>query len=166
LLSKLESGRSDGANCHSGHNSGFWRHRQAHRAALWLRGPWGNRSARQGRTGYPFRVIGAKAAPGSLRGIQGLDSPLIGRDADMESLRQTVDQFMMGNGIIRHRFSWILWQSPLQPQFQRQWRSKRPHPSTPSALLQMQPRPRPTNPYSCFNVAIGDIVHSVRQFVR
>ncbi|HIO63827.1 MAG TPA: hypothetical protein EYN37_06315 [Dehalococcoidia bacterium] len=111
-----------------------------------------------------FRVIGAKAAPGSLQGIQGLDSPPIGRDADMEPLRQTVDQFMMGNGTIRHRFSWILWQSPLQPQFQRQWRSKRPHPSTSPALLQMQPRP--TNPYSCFNVAIGDIVHSVRQFVR
>jgi|GEM_PF-1822275 hypothetical protein len=111
-----------------------------------------------------FRVIGAKAAPGSLQGIQGLDSPPIGRDADMEPLRQTVDQFMMGNGMIRHRFSWILWQSPLQPQFQRQWRSKRPHPSTSPALLQMQPRP--TNPYSCFNVAIGDIVHSVRQFMR
>ncbi len=45
-----------------------------------------------------FRVLGAKAAPGSLRGIEGLDSPLIGRDADLESLRETVNQLMMGNG--------------------------------------------------------------------
>jgi class 3 adenylate cyclase/tetratricopeptide (TPR) repeat protein len=45
-----------------------------------------------------FMVLGAKAAPGSLRGIEGLDSPLIGRDADLKSLRETVSQLMMGNG--------------------------------------------------------------------
>ncbi len=37
------------------------------------------------------RVIGAKANPGSVRGIEGLYAPMVGRDGELERLRQTVN---------------------------------------------------------------------------
>ena len=47
-----------------------------------------------------FRVLGAKVEPGQLRGIEGLDSPLVGRDGEMQSLRGAVEELRRGNGQI------------------------------------------------------------------
>ena len=45
-----------------------------------------------------YRVTGVKAAPGSLRGIAGLDSPLIGRETQMATLRRVFDDLAEGSG--------------------------------------------------------------------
>lgn len=44
-----------------------------------------------------FEVIGAKAVPGSTRGLEGLTSPLVGRDGEFAALRQKLDE--LGRGI-------------------------------------------------------------------
>ncbi|MBI2171011.1 MAG: AAA family ATPase [Chloroflexi bacterium] len=44
------------------------------------------------------RIVGPKALPGQLRGIQGLQSVLVGRDAELSTLRQRVDELRKGNG--------------------------------------------------------------------
>ena len=45
-----------------------------------------------------YRVLGTKAQPGQLRGIEGLDAPLIGRDDEMSVLRGAVAELTEGNG--------------------------------------------------------------------
>ncbi|MEE8466017.1 MAG: adenylate/guanylate cyclase domain-containing protein [Dehalococcoidia bacterium] len=45
-----------------------------------------------------YRAIGAKAVPGSLRGIEGLHAPLIGRDKEIETLRQVAFGLRQGRG--------------------------------------------------------------------
>ncbi len=45
-----------------------------------------------------FRVLNAKADPGQLRGIEGLDAPLIGREEQMATLRAAVDDLRQGTG--------------------------------------------------------------------
>ncbi len=45
-----------------------------------------------------YRVIGPKASPGRLRGIEGLDSPMIGRDRELSALRGLVDALSRGSG--------------------------------------------------------------------
>jgi class 3 adenylate cyclase len=47
-----------------------------------------------------YRVLGRKAEPGSLRGIEGLDSRLIGRDDELHLLRNAVDELRQGRGQI------------------------------------------------------------------
>ena len=47
-----------------------------------------------------FRVLGPKAAPGSLRGIEGLDAPLVGRDREMGQLREAISALAQGRGQI------------------------------------------------------------------
>ena len=47
-----------------------------------------------------YRVLGPKAEPGRLRGIEGLDAPLIGRDADISKLRDMVVELQQGHGQI------------------------------------------------------------------
>ena len=47
-----------------------------------------------------FRPLHRKAQPGSLRGIEGLDSPLIGRDKELEKLKAAADQLEKGIGSI------------------------------------------------------------------
>ena len=47
-----------------------------------------------------YRVLGRKAEPGSLRGIEGLDSRLIGRDNELLVLRNAVDELRQGRGQI------------------------------------------------------------------
>ena len=47
-----------------------------------------------------YRVLGRKAEPGSLRGIEGLDSPLVGRDQDMDALRTAISDLRQGRGQI------------------------------------------------------------------
>jgi class 3 adenylate cyclase/tetratricopeptide (TPR) repeat protein len=47
-----------------------------------------------------FRVKGAKAAPGRLRGVQGLESPMVGRDRELAVLRGQVDALRRGSGHI------------------------------------------------------------------
>ena len=42
--------------------------------------------------------MGAKAVPGSLRGIEGLHAPLIGRDKEIETLRQVAAGLRQGRG--------------------------------------------------------------------
>jgi len=44
-----------------------------------------------------FRVTGTRAKPGSVRGIEGLYSPMIGRDGELERLRQTVNAMVSEN---------------------------------------------------------------------
>ena len=45
-----------------------------------------------------YRALGAREDPGSLRGIEGLDAPLIGREHEMSSLRGAVAGLRQGNG--------------------------------------------------------------------
>jgi class 3 adenylate cyclase/tetratricopeptide (TPR) repeat protein len=47
-----------------------------------------------------YQVLGGKAEPGSLRGLagQGLSSPLIGRDTELESALNAVDRLSAGQG--------------------------------------------------------------------
>ena len=45
-----------------------------------------------------YRVIGPKAVPGRLRGIEGLSSPLIGRDSEFSALRQVLAKLYQGSG--------------------------------------------------------------------
>ncbi len=47
-----------------------------------------------------FRVLGPKAAPGRLRGIEGLDAPLVGRDREMGQLREAISALAQGHGQI------------------------------------------------------------------
>jgi len=45
-----------------------------------------------------YRVIGPKAQPGPLRGIEGLTSALIGRSKELDQLRETLEQLRQGRG--------------------------------------------------------------------
>jgi class 3 adenylate cyclase/tetratricopeptide (TPR) repeat protein len=45
-----------------------------------------------------FRVLGVKAARGQVRGVRGLDSPLVGRDAEMHALRGAIIALRQGRG--------------------------------------------------------------------
>jgi class 3 adenylate cyclase/tetratricopeptide (TPR) repeat protein len=45
-----------------------------------------------------YRVIGRKGAPGKLRGIEGLEAPLIGRDGEFGELRQALTELRQGRG--------------------------------------------------------------------
>ena len=45
-----------------------------------------------------YRVLHAKAAPGRLRGIEGLDSPLVGREKEMSVLRAAIGELQQGRG--------------------------------------------------------------------
>ena len=47
-----------------------------------------------------YRVLDLKAEPGSLRGIEGLDSPLIARDKEMDTLRSLIGALRQGSGQI------------------------------------------------------------------
>ena len=47
-----------------------------------------------------YRVLGRKAEPGRLRGIEGLDSPLVGRDPEMNKLSAALDNLREGRGQI------------------------------------------------------------------
>jgi len=47
-----------------------------------------------------YRVLAALEEPGSLRGIAGLESPLIGRQEQIESLQAAVDELRQGTGQI------------------------------------------------------------------
>ncbi len=47
-----------------------------------------------------YRVIGRKATPGSVRGIEGLESPLIGRDREFTLMREAFDELSRGHGQI------------------------------------------------------------------
>ena len=44
-----------------------------------------------------YRVLAPKVAPGRLRGIAGLESPLVGRDAEFRALREAVER--LGDGV-------------------------------------------------------------------
>lgn len=45
-----------------------------------------------------FRAVSRKARPGRLRGIEGLDSPMVARDAELAALRGAVDSVRRGAG--------------------------------------------------------------------
>ncbi|MDX1615065.1 MAG: adenylate/guanylate cyclase domain-containing protein, partial [Candidatus Promineifilaceae bacterium] len=45
-----------------------------------------------------YRVLGRRAEPGRLRGIAGLESPLVGRQAELDTLRQQLDDLTQGRG--------------------------------------------------------------------
>ena len=45
-----------------------------------------------------FRVIGPKAVPGRLRGIEGLNTPLVGRDNEIAALTQALENLHLGVG--------------------------------------------------------------------
>ena len=47
---------------------------------------------------HTYRAMGVKAVPGSLRGIEGLHAPLIGRDKEIETLRQVAASLRQGRG--------------------------------------------------------------------
>ncbi len=49
---------------------------------------------------HAFRVLGAKAERGPLRGIEGLASPLVGRDREMAQLQEAVGELLRGRGQI------------------------------------------------------------------
>jgi ABC-type oligopeptide transport system substrate-binding subunit/class 3 adenylate cyclase len=43
-----------------------------------------------------YRVLAAKAAPGKVRGIAGLESPLVGREAEFAALREALERLRVG----------------------------------------------------------------------
>jgi len=45
-----------------------------------------------------FRVLAARAAVGKPRGIEGLESPLVGRDAEFQALREALERLQAGVG--------------------------------------------------------------------
>ena len=47
-----------------------------------------------------YRVLGAKVEPGRLRGIEGLESPLVGRDKEIHALRGAIIQLRQRRGQI------------------------------------------------------------------
>jgi class 3 adenylate cyclase/tetratricopeptide (TPR) repeat protein len=47
-----------------------------------------------------YRVLRPKAEPGRLRGVEGLESPLVGRDAEMHTLRGSIIELRQGRGQI------------------------------------------------------------------
>ena len=47
-----------------------------------------------------YRVLSRKEEPGSLRGIEGLDSPLVGRDQELGVLTQAIAELRQGRGQI------------------------------------------------------------------
>jgi predicted ATPase/class 3 adenylate cyclase len=47
-----------------------------------------------------YRVVSAKSEPGRLRGIEGLEAPLIGRDHEMAILRKALENLQLGIGKI------------------------------------------------------------------
>ncbi len=47
---------------------------------------------------YAYRVIGLKAEPGQVRGLAGLESPMVGRDAELASLIQLCETVRAGLG--------------------------------------------------------------------
>jgi predicted ATPase/class 3 adenylate cyclase len=47
-----------------------------------------------------YQVIGRKAEPGRLRGIQGLEAPLVGRGPEMDVLQKALDDLASGHGSI------------------------------------------------------------------
>ena len=49
---------------------------------------------------HTHRVLGRKEAPGLLRGIEGLTSPMVGRDPQLAELRTAVDEVEGGRGAI------------------------------------------------------------------
>jgi class 3 adenylate cyclase/tetratricopeptide (TPR) repeat protein len=50
-----------------------------------------------GHTVQTYRLTGARSKPGSVRGIEGLYAPMIGRDGELERLRQTVNAMISEN---------------------------------------------------------------------
>jgi len=47
-----------------------------------------------------FRVLGAKSTPGHLRGLEGLSSPLVGRDAQLALLNDRMKDLVQGTGSV------------------------------------------------------------------
>jgi class 3 adenylate cyclase/tetratricopeptide (TPR) repeat protein len=47
-----------------------------------------------------YQVLRPKASPGRLRGIEGLNAPLIGRDKELQTLKRVVDEARQGRGQI------------------------------------------------------------------
>lgn len=47
-----------------------------------------------------YQVLHPKAEPGRVRGIEGLNAPLIGRDEEMHSLREVINELQQGRGQI------------------------------------------------------------------
>jgi class 3 adenylate cyclase len=45
-----------------------------------------------------YRAIGRKASPGRLRGIQGLQAPLVGRSSEMDVLQESLQELKNGRG--------------------------------------------------------------------
>jgi ABC-type oligopeptide transport system substrate-binding subunit/class 3 adenylate cyclase len=45
-----------------------------------------------------YRLLAAKAVPGQVRGVAGLESPLVGREAEFQALREAVERLQAGAG--------------------------------------------------------------------
>ena len=45
-----------------------------------------------------YRLLAAKVAPGKLRGLAGLESPLVGREAELQALQEAIEQVQAGVG--------------------------------------------------------------------
>jgi hypothetical protein len=50
--------------------------------------------------GIAYRIVAMEEQQGRLRGIEGLESPLVGRDNEMASLRTAIDELRQGRGQI------------------------------------------------------------------
>ena len=72
-----------------------------------------------------YRVIGPKAQPGKLRGIEGLTSTLIGRSKELDQLRGTLEQLRQGRGgIVCLLGEAGLGKSRLIDELRREWASQ------------------------------------------
>lgn len=74
-----------------------------------------------------YRVLGPKAVPGSLRGIAGLQAPLIGREQQLEVLRSAAEELQRGSGqIVSVMGEAGLGKSRLIAEFRRELNGDRP----------------------------------------
>ncbi len=74
-----------------------------------------------------YRVLGVKAKAGRLRGIEGLDAPLIGRDQEIATLRSAITHLRRGRGQIINLIGEAgLGKSRLISEMKTAWESSRP----------------------------------------
>ena len=93
-----EPGGADGVGGGAGHGADQRGHPQAGRASVRDGGPGTDRGQGQDGAGRRLPGAGARGCPGKLRGIAGLESPLVGREAELAALTEALERLQTGVG--------------------------------------------------------------------
>ncbi|HJS30243.1 MAG TPA: adenylate/guanylate cyclase domain-containing protein, partial [Anaerolineales bacterium] len=101
-----------------------------------------------------YRLIGQKETPGSVRGLEGLASPLVGRDHEAEVLENALDELELGRGAIVGLIGDAgLGKTRLIEELKARWEKKRAEEATPGIVAWSEARGisyDQTLPYSLF----------------